>query len=164
MSDAKLLARAREFYDDDTGAVRRDSSPKPLTGGERRLMLDFVAANEDPIRADAGDTFVAGMFAGAVRRAERRARWEREAAANIAEVRIATTKRERARGDAQRRAKIDFAKGLTDGERLAAERAAARASVAEVRRALQRNGHHKPTEDEIRESAAERAANRWRKS
>ena len=168
MSD--LVTRAREFIDHD-GAIRRDAEPTPLTASERADMIAWIAAHEDPIRADLGDYFCAGMFLGAVRRQARRDTYERQAARVIEVERKRQAERQRAAAEAKAarelRAQVDRAEAAADMARHLADRAEANESIADFRRQLNVNhcnGHRRPpTEAEIRDAAEKSRAEKWRK-
>lgn len=168
-SDA-LVMRARQHYDDATNSPRYDAKIPALTTHEREAMIAWIAAHEDPIRADRSGVFLSGMFLGAIRRKARTDEYDRQARERIERDRVAFVERDlqRKHADEQKRfaaarAKIDFQRGLADSEAFATARAEANASIAEVRRMLRVNHHDRaPTEDEIRIVAESKRKDRWR--
>lgn len=164
MIDPLLLARAREFVT-DTGDVRTDATPAPLTPAERAAMIESIAKYEPPIRADMGDTYVSGMMLGAIKREIRRRTYEAAAAAQDRWMREQAAERAEAAAFAAAKAKIDYQQGLDDSNRHATERAQMADSWREVRGAIAANGRSTtaPTEEEIRDAEeARRKGQRWR--
>ena len=163
-----LVMRARQHYDDATNSPRYDAKTPALTTHEREAMMAWIAAHEDPIRADRGDVFLSGIFLGAIRRKARTDDYDRQARERIERDRQLAAEREVAckHADEQRRfaaarAKADFAQGLADGERHAADREAMIASWREVRSAIL-STERPPTEDEARAAAQALRDQRWR--